>query len=66
MATSELLFRLQRRALPRTLSHADVDRLFAAIAERLARDPVIPTDLRLAALIEMLYGSGLRASELVG
>jgi len=54
-----------RRALPRTLSHADVDRLFAAIAERLARDPVIPTDLRLAALIELLYGSGLRASELV-
>ncbi|MBW6526623.1 tyrosine recombinase [Sphingomonas sp. RHCKR7] len=54
-----------RRALPRTLSHADVDRLFAAIAWRLARDPVIPTDLRLAALIELLYGSGLRASELV-
>lgn len=54
-----------RRALPRTLSHADVDRLFAAIADRLARVPVIPTDLRLAALFELLYGSGLRASELV-
>ncbi|MGK6321478.1 tyrosine recombinase [Sphingomonas sp. DT-51] len=54
-----------RRALPRTLSHADIDRLFAAIAERLAREPVIPTDLRLAALIELLYGSGLRATELV-
>ena len=54
-----------RRALPRTLTHADVDRLFAAIAERLARDPVAPADLRLAALIELLYGSGLRASELV-
>lgn len=54
-----------RRALPRTLSHADVERLFAAIAERLSRDPVAASDLRLAALLELLYGSGLRASELV-
>lgn len=54
-----------RRALPRTLSHGDVDSMFAAIAARLARDPVLPTDLRLAALVELLYGSGLRASELV-
>jgi integrase/recombinase XerD len=53
------------RGLPKTLSHADVDRLFAGIAERLARDPVDPLDLRLAALFELLYGSGLRASELV-
>lgn len=53
------------RALPKVLSHADVDRLFAAIAERLARDPIDPTDLRLSALIELLYGSGLRATELV-
>ena len=43
----------------------DVDRLFAAIAERLARDPLDPRDLRLAALVELLYGSGLRATELV-
>ncbi|PCG15720.1 tyrosine-type recombinase/integrase [Sphingomonas adhaesiva] len=54
-----------RRPLPRTLGHGDVDRLFAALAARLARDPVIPNDLRLAALVELLYGSGLRASELV-
>ncbi|WP_375392678.1 tyrosine-type recombinase/integrase [uncultured Sphingomonas sp.] len=53
------------RALPRTLSHGDIDRLFAALAERLARAPVAPLDRRLAALIELLYGSGLRASELV-
>ncbi|WP_425230055.1 tyrosine recombinase [Sphingomonas sp.] len=53
------------RSLPRTLSHADVDRLFAALTERLARTPPAPLDLRLAALIELLYGSGLRASELV-
>jgi integrase/recombinase XerD len=54
-----------RRPLPRTLSHADVDAMFAAIATRLSRDPVIPKDMRLAALFELLYGSGLRASELV-
>ena len=54
-----------RRPLPRTLGHGEVDRLFAAIAGRLARDPPDPLDLRLAALVELLYGSGLRASELV-
>ena len=54
-----------RRALPRILDHPDIDRLFAAIAVRVARDPVDPRDLRLSALVELLYGSGLRASELV-
>jgi len=54
-----------RRALPRTLDHDAVDRLFATIAARLARDPPDRADLRLAALIELLYGSGLRATELV-
>lgn len=53
------------RPLPKILSHADVDRLFAAIVERVARDPMDPVDLRLSALIELLYGSGLRATELV-
>jgi integrase/recombinase XerD len=53
------------RRLPKVLDHGEVDRLFAAIAERCARDPLDPRDLRLAALIELLYGSGLRASELV-
>jgi integrase/recombinase XerD len=54
-----------RRGLPKTLSHADVDRLFAVVAARLARDPPLPADLRNAALLELLYGSGLRATELV-
>jgi integrase/recombinase XerD len=54
-----------RRSLPKVLSHSDVDRLFATIAERLARMPLDPNDLRLAALVELLYGSGLRATELV-
>lgn len=53
------------RALPKVLSTDDVDRLFAAIAARIARDPPDPRDLRLAALVELLYGSGLRATELV-
>lgn len=53
------------RSLPKALSHADMDRLFAALAERLARTPPNPLDLRLAALVELLYGSGLRATELV-
>lgn len=53
------------RPLPKVLSHADVDRLFATIAERLAVERPLPSDLRLSALIELLYGSGLRATELV-
>lgn len=53
------------RPLPKALSRADVDRLFAAIGDRLARARPDPLDLRLAALTELLYGSGLRATELV-
>jgi integrase/recombinase XerD len=52
------------RPLPKTLDPRDVDRLFAALAARLDNSPDART-LRLAALIELLYGSGLRATELV-
>ena len=52
------------RALPKTLDPRDVDRLFAALAEKLGANPDRRT-LRLSALIELLYGSGLRATELV-
>ena len=52
------------RSLPKALGHAEVDRLFAAIAERMESAP-LAADLRLAALVELLYGSGLRATELV-
>ncbi|APX66398.1 tyrosine recombinase [Sphingomonas sp. gentR] len=55
----------QRRALPKILSHADIERLFAAITERTGAAHPSANDLRLAALVELLYGSGLRASELV-
>lgn len=54
-----------RRPLPKILSTQDVDRLFAVIEERLAIANPVPADLRLAALIELLYGSGLRATELM-
>jgi integrase/recombinase XerD len=55
---------LARRPLPKILSHGEVEALFAraeleASAER-------PEAVRLLALIELLYGSGLRATELVG
>lgn len=54
-----------RRSLPKILSTAEVDRFFTLIAERLAVEHPARQDLRLAALIELLYGSGLRATELV-
>ncbi|WEK42856.1 MAG: tyrosine recombinase [Candidatus Sphingomonas colombiensis] len=54
-----------RRALPKTLSHADIDRLFETVSARLARNPPDPNDSRMEALLELLYGSGLRATELV-
>lgn len=47
--------------LPKALSEEQVDRLFAAVA---AVDG--PVGLRDAALLEVLYGSGLRISEAVG
>jgi integrase/recombinase XerD len=53
------------RPLPKVLSTRDVDRLFEAVAARQARVPADPRDLRLSALVELLYGSGLRATELV-
>lgn len=54
-----------QRPLPRVLTHAHVEALFAQLAERTADATARPADLRLALLVELLYGSGLRASELV-
>jgi integrase/recombinase XerD len=53
------------RPLPKVLDHGDVDRLFAEIERRLAAPHPPAADVRLAALVELLYGSGLRATELV-
>jgi integrase/recombinase XerD len=51
------------RPLPKVLGHADVEALFVEIARRVEAE--LPYARRLAALIELLYGSGLRATELV-
>jgi integrase/recombinase XerD len=56
---------VQTRALPKVLDVAEVEALFASIEARLGKPKPSPLDYRLAALVELLYGSGLRASELV-
>ena len=50
----------RRRRLPRTLSPAEVERLIAGA------QGVSPRALRDRALVELLYGAGLRVSEAVG
>ena len=54
-----------QRSLPKILSHADVERLFAAVDERIAQSGGSAGAVRMSALLELLYGSGLRATELV-
>jgi integrase/recombinase XerD len=53
------------RPLPKILSHDDIARLFGEIDRRLELTSDCRATLRLAALVELLYGSGLRATELV-
>lgn len=60
---SDLAGPVRNRPLPRTLSNADIGRLFATLDSQIAAGK--PGALRLAALVELLYGSGLRASELI-
>ena len=52
-----------RRTLPRILSHAEIEALFARA--ELEAESGRPPALRLLVLLELLYGSGLRATELV-
>ncbi len=52
-----------RRPLPRILGHGDVEALFQTAEAEAEGDR--PEAVRLLALLELLYGSGLRASELV-
>ena len=55
----------QMRPLPKILDKDEVDLLFAAIEAKLMQKHPSSGDYRLSALIELLYGSGLRATELV-
>jgi integrase/recombinase XerD len=52
-----------RRPLPRLLSHAEVETYLAQADEEAVSER--PEAVRLLALLELLYGSGLRATELV-
>jgi integrase/recombinase XerD len=52
------------RPLPKILDHQAVNALFAEIERRQAEQGD-GASLRIAALVELLYGSGLRATELV-
>lgn len=56
---------VQMRGLPKILDQKEVEALFKSIEARLAKPKPSPLDYRLSALVELLYGSGLRASELV-
>ncbi|VVT17530.1 tyrosine recombinase [Erythrobacter sp. EC-HK427] len=61
---SAVLVRPQaRRPLPKILSHAEVERFLTQAEEEAAGDK--PNAVRMLALLELLYGSGLRATELV-
>lgn len=57
----------KRRALPKTLSVAEVDKLITAAAQRVEAAEGIEQvrALRLYCLIEMIYATGMRVSELV-
>jgi integrase/recombinase XerD len=57
---AELDLPKRRRALPKTLSPGEAERLIDAAAG------VAPRALRDQALVELLYGAGLRVSEAVG
>lgn len=52
-----------RRPLPRLLSHAEVEAMLRRAEDEAAADR--PEAVRLLTLLELLYGSGLRATELV-
>jgi integrase/recombinase XerD len=58
--SAELDLPRRRRKLPRTLSPGEAERLIEAA------NGVAPRDLRDRALVELLYGGGLRVSEAVG
>ena len=61
--SSELPRPRARRPLPRLLDHAEIATLFAQAEEEAVTDRL--EAVRMLTLLELLYGSGLRATELV-
>jgi integrase/recombinase XerD len=55
---------LSARALPKTLDATMMAKLFAALDEKYAAEPSMET-ARLRLCVELLYGAGLRASEVM-
>lgn len=53
------------RVLPKILDHRSVDALFAELDRRKREENGKTSALRMSALVELLYGSGLRATELM-
>lgn len=56
---------MTQRPLPRILTHDDVAKLFATAEDDAAGEAAPAAMVRQLLLLELLYGSGLRASELV-
>ncbi|GAB5488056.1 MAG: tyrosine recombinase [Parasphingorhabdus sp.] len=53
------------RSLPKILSHGDIAKLFEVIESLDGDGKISLKNARLSAILELLYGSGLRASELI-
>ncbi len=62
--TLDIMMPAPARKLPKVMAQDQMRGLLDAAAARVAHQPS-PQNLRLLALVELLYGSGLRASELV-
>lgn len=54
-----------RRPLPRLLGHEDIAALFSIVETAASGPAAADSSVRMLCLLELLYGSGLRASELV-
>jgi integrase/recombinase XerD len=62
--TLDLMMPAPARKLPKVMAQDQMQAMLGAAAARVATEPS-PQNLRLQALVELLYGSGLRATELV-
>jgi integrase/recombinase XerD len=56
----------QKRTLPKVLSEKTVEELLLSLKESASKRIDTPEGIRMCALLEVLYASGLRVSELVG